>query len=292
MSEIFDEYCWEEHKKVITYKKHQVQGLGNFAYWNLSRAIPPTPAHHHSDIIEIHCLIKGKRYVEINNTTHSITGNELFISYPYEVHSSGNLAQHPCSFYGCQIDLKYKDNLLGLNQEYSHALYELLTHLPSRHLVLSSNEVTLLKLSFKHFSHGNSASIKLGVQYLCSFLFNLTNLPPIQPKILTDIDPAIQLAIDFIEIHFKEPIHLKELAQISGYSLSHFKLKFKDAIGITPADFIMLRKFEFTKEQLEISDISITDLAFLAGFSSSNYFCTVFKKLANCSPSTYRKKFR
>ena len=52
------------------------------------------------------------------------------------------------------------------------------------------------------------------------------------------------------------------------------------------------KKIEKAKEILTESDTSITDIAFSLGFSSSNYFCAVFKKFMDCTPKDYRKKYR
>ena len=65
MWEIFDEYCWTKHKKVLTHKQHKVTGLGNFSYWNLTSSHAPSPLHIHSNIIEMHCMVKGTRYTQI-----------------------------------------------------------------------------------------------------------------------------------------------------------------------------------------------------------------------------------
>lgn len=289
MYEIFDEYCWKEHKKVITYEKHHVLGLKNFAHWNLSRAIPSTPLHHHSDIIEMHCLTKGKRYSQIDEQVYTITGNELFITYPYENHSNGNLAQTPCSFYGFQIDLKHEKELLGLNEEYSQLLCNSLRNLDSRHLKFSASEASLLKKSFNLFGEGRKESIALGLQYLCGFLFTLSKLEPVITEDIRTASKEIQRTLDYIEHNYKEALQLKELAKIAGYSLSRFKIKFKEEVGITPADFIIFRKVEYAKYLLKKTNTSITEIAFDAGFSSSNYFGTAFKRLSNLTPSQYRK---
>jgi AraC-like DNA-binding protein len=289
MYEIFDDYCWEDHKKVITFEKHQVPGLKNFCYWNLSRAIPPSPLHHHSDIVEIHFVIKGKRYTYINDSVYTITGNELFITFPFEAHSNGNLPQNPCAFYGFQIDLKYKDGLLGLNKEYSNALSDIILNMKERHLKFTPSQTFLLKQAFSLFSMGTTEDIHTGVQYLCCILFNLHNLEPVSEEKNHNIDKYIQMVLDYVEEHFKENLQLKDLASIAGYSLSRFKIKFKEEVGITPADFISLKKIEYAKHQLEHTNIPITDIAFEVGFSSSNYFCSAFKKLSNYTPTEYRK---
>lgn len=291
MYELIDEFCWEKHKKVMTVDYHKILGLKNFAYWNLSRAIPPTPLHYHSDIIEIHCLVKGKRLCYVGNKNYDITGNEVFITFPTEMHSTGPLPQNPAEFYAFQIDLKHKDNLLGLNHEYSQTLFTALTSLKNRHYKLDSSHINLLKKSFELISKEDMFSISSGVQYLCCFLFDVPNLTVINQNGISTRDPYIQKSIDYIEENYHNNIQLKDLASIASLSLSRFKSKFKSEVGITPAEYITLRKIEYAKKELEFGNMSITDIAFQAGFSSSNYFCSVFKKLANCSPSDYRQHF-
>lgn len=290
MLEIFDEYCWEDHKKVITHNQHEIPGLGNFAYWNLSSSVPPTPMHHHSDIVEIHCLTKGKRLCHVKGQTYTVTGNEIFITFPFEPHNNGLEHQHPCSFYGLQIVLKDKENLLGLNRDYSLALYQILTTLQNRHLRFSSSETQLLKLAFENISDGNLQSLRLGVQYLSCFLFKIPDFTPVRQQGRKKLNPHISRSLDYIEENYKEDIHLKDLAVQAGYSLSRFKIKFKEEVGITPANYITLKKMEYAKQLLQTTDTPVTQIALDAGFSSSNYFCTVLKKLTNYTPTEIRKQ--
>ncbi len=290
--EIFDDFCWEDHKKVITREKHAIPGLGNLAYWNLSKAIPPTPVHHHSDIVEIHCLIKGKRVMQVNNEEYTITGNELFITFPYEEHSSSNFHLSPCSFYGLQIDLKNRECLLGLNRRYSKALSDILLHLEYRHLRFTPMDQHLLKQAFENISDGDPDSLRLGVQYLSCFLFQIPDFHPVGQKEKKILDVNIKRVMDHIEKEYLESIHLQELAVISGYSLSRFKIKFKEEVGITPASYITLKKLEYAKKLLRTTDRPVTQIALDAGFSSSNYFCTVLKKLTSYSPNDFRRNCR
>lgn len=292
MIEIFDDYCWEDHKKVIPHDQHGIPGLGNFAYWSLSSAVPPTPLHHHKDIVELHCVIKGKRECWVDDKVYAVTGNELFLTFPFEPHSSGAQHQPPCSFYGLQITIRQNEELLGLNRAYSNALREILTTLPNRHFSIGADEMLLLKLAFQNISDGNIQSLYLGVQYLCCFLFRIPDLVPVKPQSNKKLDPYITKVLEYIEEHYREEIHLKELAVLAGYSLSRFKIKFKEEVGNTPANYITFRKLEYAKQLLESTQLPITQIALDAGFSSSNYFCTVLKRYMNMTPTKIREDYR
>lgn len=294
MYEIFDEFTWTKQNKTITQEHHRVPALGNFTYWNCKHSPTPTPMHYHSDIIEIHCLISGKRLsqIEKEGTLEQFvyTGNEMFLTLPFEIHGSGNEPQSPCEFYAFQINVSNPDNMLGLNKDYSNLLYYTLLGLEHRHYKLGSTHLQYLRTSFNFFSDMVDSSTMIGAQYLCCFLFSFQFLQPITDSFANSIDERIHSAILFLNENIKEPLQVCDLASISGYSLSRFKIKFKEEVGITPAEYITLQKLEYAKKMLTTSDISITDLAFLLGFSTSNYFSSVFKRIMSCTPKEYRNR--
>lgn len=295
MQEIFDTYCWEKNKKVLTYNEHQVPGLKNFTHHNITSSIDANPFHYHSEIIEIHCMIKGERIVYLDEdeslTRHIIYGNEAFLTFPYEIHQNGDSSLSPCEFYAFQINLRDRDNLLCLDKEYSNYLCDTLLALKHRHLYLSSTEIALLRRSFNLFSSQDTHDKRTAVLTLSSFLFNLQYMNPVHKSTRDVQDENIQKVILYISQNLSTAISLEKLAEISSYSLSRFKTKFKDETGIPPAEYITLQKIKHAKKLLETTDMSITELAYELGFSSSNYFSTVFKKTLNITPQQYKKNF-
>lgn len=293
MREIFDTYTWTKEKKLITYYVHQIPGLANFTYYNHKASSAPTDMHAHSNILEIHCMVKGKRYTTIEKngqvTRYTTAGNHAFLTYPFELHSNGEEPLAPCEFYAMQFDISRPQSMLGLNPQYSLALVDLLLSL-DRCLKLTPQSLAILKRTLKEFSKQTSAGYMAASQLLVSFLFLLADMEPVSEHRETDMEPAIEKAIAYLDQNLSEHITLSELARASGYSLSRFKVKFKEAIGITPAEYITLQKIEKSKELLLLPGNSVTDVAFQLGFSSSNYFSSVFKKLMNCTPRTYRKR--
>lgn len=295
MYDLIDNYCWTKEKKRITKDIHNVPGLGNFSHYNYLTSSAPSPMHYHSNIIEIHCMIKGQRYTQIEKdgklTKYVTTGNQALLTFPFEVHSNGTEPMTPFEYYALQIITSDPYNLLGLNREYSFALYNQLINSKTRHFALGTTHMSHLRSAFNFFQELKPASIINGVQFLTCFLFNLRFLPPIEEIQTMQIDSRIKKSIDYLSDNITEELQLIDLAKASGYSLSRFKVKFKEEIGITPAEYINLQKFEIAKKQLVDTNINITDLAFSLGFSSVSYFCSVFKKFATCSPQQYRKRY-
>lgn len=297
MFEIFDDFCWSKNKKIITQDVHQIPGLKNLSHWSHPFAFDPSPTHYHSDILEIHCMVKGARYTMLKQdgqfNAYTITGNEAFCIFPYELHGNGEQPQQPSEFYAVQIDVsKEVKSILGLNQEHSHILRERLLSLEHRHLQLSATEIQLIRTGFNLFSSEQRDDIINGCPFLTAFLFNLYYMNPIREETLRQIDVHIQKAMNYVTAHLTDALPVQELAEVSGYSLSRFKSKFREEVGFTPAEYIILQKIELAKELLETTESNITELAYELGFSSSNYFSSVFKKITNSSPLSYRKAYR
>ena len=158
---------------------------------------------------------------------------------------------------------------------------------------VGSSQISMLRTAFNLISYGTEADSIAGVQYLTCVLASLNYLTavPAQEEINEQLNSDIGHALKYIEQNIESPITLQELAQASNYSLSRFKAKFKEELGITPAEYITLQKMDRAQMLLKTTDDSITDIAYQLGFSSSNYFCSVFKKTLSYSPAAYRKSF-
>lgn len=241
-------------------------------------------------------MIKGTRFTQIQVEdellSYHVKGNQCMITYPLELHSSGNEPQPPCEFYAFQIDLSKPYDLLGLNHDTSTELYHQLMSLSSRQIELGSPQLRELVQIFNLFAEQTPLSTMRATQYLAGFLLGMSELTPIFGNEAQQIEGPIRHSLDYLSNHITENIRLDSMAAAAGYSLSRFKTKFKETVGITPAEYVTMQKIELAKRRLIESNESITELAYNLGYSSSNYFCSVFKKMMNCSPQNYRLRYR
>ena len=118
--------------------------------------------------------------------------------------------------------------------------------------------------------------------FLCQIIKN-ASLPSFK------ITPDIGRTMEYIIEHLDEEIPIEELAQIALLSVSRFKQKFKDQMGTSPRNFINYNKIEEAKRKLQENG-NVTQTAMELGFSSSNYFSSVFRKFTSTSPSEYLKQ--
>lgn len=93
----------------------------------------------------------------------------------------------------------------------------------------------------------------------------------------------------YIEKHFREPITLDLLAEITHWDKFYFSHQFSGAYGISPINYLLKQRVEHSKQLLATTDYSVTQIAESSGFSSQNYFSQTFKKSTGMSPRDYRK---
>jgi len=85
-------------------------------------------------------------------------------------------------------------------------------------------------------------------------------------------------------------LNMTGIAEKLGLSITGFIKRFKYETGLTPADFFQRIKVEEARRRLTAPKTAITAIAFDLGFSSSQYFASVFKKYTGTTPREYRDK--
>jgi AraC-like DNA-binding protein len=76
---------------------------------------------------------------------------------------------------------------------------------------------------------------------------------------------------------------------MNKYYLSH---AFKREYGVSPINYMITRRIEESKYLLAETDLSMSQIAQLLGFSSLSYFSQVFRKTQGISPMEYRHNAR
>lgn len=97
---------------------------------------------------------------------------------------------------------------------------------------------------------------------------------------------------DYIHRHCTEPLTVSHLAEVAGYSKSHFLRMFKEFSNISCGEYIQQQRVSLAKKLLADPENNITDIVTRAGFGSVASFNRVFKEQMQCTPTQYRKMLR
>lgn len=96
----------------------------------------------------------------------------------------------------------------------------------------------------------------------------------------------------YIDNHFKENLTLDQLAgmvHMSKYYLSH---SFRKEFQTSPISYLISRRIQESRFLLRETDLRLSQIAQILGFSSLSYFSQSFRRLENMSPLEYRRQQR
>lgn len=94
--------------------------------------------------------------------------------------------------------------------------------------------------------------------------------------------------LGFIEKNYAQCISEQEVARDCGMSQFEFSRAFRAAHGITFRDYLSDCRLVQSKRLLGIPQVSVSDVAAMAGFNDPSYFARLFRKRTGVSPSAYR----
>ncbi|UUZ84206.1 AraC family transcriptional regulator [Paenibacillus sp. P26] len=102
-------------------------------------------------------------------------------------------------------------------------------------------------------------------------------------------DSHIARAVEYIHEHYTSDIDLDTMATIALQSRFHFVRSFKAAVGMTPYQYVLQLRIEEAKRLLTHTDMTVTEISFRLGFSSTSQFYRQFSRSAGVTPERYRK---
>ncbi|MBA3223329.1 transcriptional regulator ChbR [Salmonella bongori] len=83
---------------------------------------------------------------------------------------------------------------------------------------------------------------------------------------------------------------LENMVRLSAKSQEYLTRATRRYYSKTPMQIINEIRINFAKKQLEMTNYSVTDIAYEAGYSSPSLFIKTFKKMTSFTPNSYRKR--
>ncbi|WP_310604340.1 helix-turn-helix domain-containing protein [Anaerosporobacter sp.] len=249
------------------------------------------PSNHFHSEYEIYFLLTGTRKFFINHSFYTLHPNDFVLISKGELHRTSFIADashERIVMYFNDIWLNHVVDTFGrdiLNQC-------LATHKRS---IAETDQLFISNLLEKMLDEYNSPTIysnKLLQNYfeeLLIFLLRTTSSNEYTND-NTANDADIVKAAQYICSNYAHDLTLKEVADYVNLSPTYFSKKFKDSTGFGFKEYLIhIRVKEAAHQLLETKD-SITTIAARCGFTDSNYFGDLFRKVTKLSPREYRKK--
>ncbi|ALS60464.1 helix-turn-helix domain-containing protein [Pandoraea norimbergensis] len=95
---------------------------------------------------------------------------------------------------------------------------------------------------------------------------------------------AASRVIDYVEAHLDERLSLTELAALVDLSVPHFKVLFRETMGVPVHRYVVQRRLERAKALLIEGRLSVSQIALEAGFSHQSHMATWMKRELGATP--------
>ena len=101
---------------------------------------------------------------------------------------------------------------------------------------------------------------------------------------------CLDRAMTYINENLDKSLTLEEIARHAGFSRTYFSTLFASFNGLSPWEYITIRRIEQSKELLKDTDFSVLEVATRCGFSNLSNFNRKFSRITGMTPLAYRKK--
>ena len=246
---------------------------------------------HKNENFEITYMASGTLEWLINDELIVTRQNDILITFPDDKLALLNGTFMVSEAYFMQVDLKHEG---FLSQKERDLFTHKLKNIESRKVSLSTDRSILFsKLVNEHDKH-DSYSEGLCRGWLYEILTMVVRRSEgWEAKGSFDADTMFKKnLLTYLEAHLSETIKVLDIANHFGYSESHFRVLFKQVFAVPPVDFIRQFRIDSAQRLIREDRISITDIAYKVGFTSSQYFSHTFKKELGISPREYRKALK
>lgn len=102
---------------------------------------------------------------------------------------------------------------------------------------------------------------------------------------------VVDHAVSFMTENYAQPIAIAEIAAEVGCDRRRLAYYFDKEVGMSPIQFLTEIRLKHSKHILRTTAMPVKEIAELVGYQDSFYFCRVFKKQYQMTPTEYRKQF-
>jgi len=261
----------------------------------------PTPPHIH-DFVEVLYCLNGSYYLCVNDFETTFSVGDMIVIGSKSIHELTILEGEDGEFNGDFLAIKFQPEMIYSG--YSSTM-ELKYVLPFIYNSANSNyffkkeqiENTKLKDVFDNIKnmlqtheYGFEIALKSDIYQV---IFQIVRILHSSKSIWGDFSPAVikklEIALNYIENNYNQPISIKELSDLSFMTYSYFSHLFKQLTGLNCTAYINRIRVKKSEPMLMSENMSISKISDLVGFDNVSYYIKQFKLFNGVSPKQYQK---
>ena len=251
----------------------------------------------HPGAYEIHYMVRGHLSWWVENEPYEFSTGRVFIVRPNELHGGDNGSIQPCEHFWFRIQFPEAGTLSSLTEAETKALREAYEQLNYRTFAASPEVREFFERLLEEHRHGRSRhSLVMARSMLHALLITILRdhqLHSQTAKAQPLVTWHVRRTLEWLEGKlFESEVHLDAVAENVGLSPAGLRARFKSETGYTLHEYLIRRRVEEARRRLSGTEDDITNIAHDLGFSSSQYFATVFRRETGMTPGEYRDTHR
>lgn len=232
------------------------------------------PKHFHETFC-ISLIHNGIEQIDFENQSLFTEAGSISITNPYEVHSNPLIDNDSY--------LKF-DTIYIPNDVIKNVLKGKNIKFKNRQITNKKANKLFLKLR-NALESKNEETIEF---YLKKFVNILKQYSQINKSEYSGLNHnCYYKIINHIENHIYEKFKLIELSKVANINKFGFTKKFKALTGMTPMNYILMRKI-FSSKTFIKSNLEFTEIAYQYNFTDLAHYSKTFKRFIGISPQKYR----
>ena len=273
---------------------------------NLQEAYGPVTmvfAHIHN-YIEIIYTLSGKYQILLNNKDYCFEAGDMVLINSNEIHNIISLSEGLNRY----IVVKFEPEMLYTT---SQSMFEMKYVMPfilnesTHQKIFQKKEIEKtvipeiihgLLQEFTNKKYGYELAIRANIYNLFLFILRWWNEQHIDlninQEVNKDLVQRLQLVFDYIENNYQNDITALDMATLCNLSYSYFSRLFTKIMKRSFREYLNYIRILNAEKLLTTSELNITEIAMMVGFSTSSYFIQQFKHYKEISPKQYQMKYR
>lgn len=230
----------------------------------------------------VHYIVTGKGYYTVGNRRHSLGPGDAFIIRPGKTVVYTADQDDPWSYCFFAFSGEAAEHYLSRTGFSSS---------DAIHLGDDSLFDIVSEMTDKIAAYPRNSDLYAMSQLMRVLLFLAEHHADGDPSKSRILRPDIQKVLDFISYHYADPITVMDMSRLVALERSYFCRTFKNAVGVSPKDYLTKFRLDKARCLLTESNLSIGKVSEAVGFQSFSSFSRLFTAQYQQSPSQYRKTF-
>ena len=254
--------------------------LPTIQYNKVEKRRKVTKAHTH-EYYELYYLVSGQTAYFVGDEIYNLMPTDFIMVPKGVIHSTDSQS----CLHNERLLITFTKS--DIDERVIPSLYELCK---KKHIQIPAAnkyifEQILLKMQKEEDQQGILFSL-----YISELIELLCRHKAVKTHTSQETQQLIDNVAEYIRSNYSKNLDLHSIGRHFGLSECSLSRKFKAETGIGLCEYITQVRIYNAEKILKTRKTSITEVAERCGFSDSNYFATVFKRITGTTPLKYKKR--